>query len=178
MSKINYIFLSILCVSAIACEKEQDPYIGVGSATMNGQEWKVEITATSNPQAKTKDTLFISLHHKDGDGIVRQALSFDNIPLILQKNKIDSISKIRSSTLIKSCIFFYFLADGDVGGDNYFVNRNRKSNYITISEINGNRIKGEFNAVLYRDTTFKKVVTSSPDSLVFNGGKFEVLVKK
>ena len=169
------LFLFVVVSFAVACNKtDTDPFLGTGSAMKNDKAWKVQVSALKSLKAG-EDTISISFELPNKENTyTTESLAFYNIPVIRKTNYIDSVSTTSFGSTTPVCWFLYWLSDGDVAGNRFFVSRNLPSNSLTIDEIDGDNIKGRFNVVLQRDVSQPKYTATVPDSLTFTDGWFDV----
>ncbi len=178
---MKYIYFSVFVILLNnSCKKEReglpiDPYVGIGSVLINGDQWTAEASTYSHPF--NKDSISINFVRKDSDGIIRELLSFAYLPIEVNQYGL-SVFEITDLSQI-SATYTTYIADGDVTGEFYSVNQELSTNFIEIQKIDSTTmdIEGRFEVLLTIYPPHGKTFPSSPDTLHFTDGFFKVRVK-
>lgn len=170
-------------IALVSCNRDDDflpppdrGYWGECSVLKNGQNWTPKIVALD----ATRDwpgIYGIEMATYDQYNIIRQTFSIFGLPL---NTRGKMLINEQNAQLIKagriSAFYNTVIEDGDVVGDAFLLDT-LSHNYIDITEIKGNEIKGTFDITFLRDTTRPKYLESS-DTLRFIDGKFHTRIIK
>ncbi len=177
MKKI-FVLLAAVLILLPSCRKEESPYDekgrGKGFAVKNGKNWDAGTAAYDYRSSKNTVTVALSVHDKDG--IIREALRFNNIKLFEGERPIEVMN---DGLLFTNFGIFYstILADGDVTGDRYYSPPANPSNTLTVESYDEDtgELHCRFNAFIVGKPSHD---LSLPDTLRFEEGWFRVKVIK
>ncbi len=155
-------------------ENEGDGY---AKAFRNGAEWKA--ICSSKKSVRDINKLVLGFEYYNSQHYLRNSFNFRYLPYYVgnyyphqyQSNIPDSIFTIS---------FYTLLEDGDVQGDKYVIIRD-SAFFISIDHINyqTGAISGKFGGELIKAiNSGQETDPSSPDTLKFEDGIFETIVKK
>ena len=169
----NIVLYFIIVASFISCKKEDDHNNrwGTASALKNGENWEGEISTAHNIFIEDSGRT-IQISSVNQAGFDEDYLAFFKVPLIIDKHPIS----LTAASLKDSLIGAYYntlLSDGHVFGDIYYVLEDDPvEDYIEITDISGDEIKGRFQVSFLRDTTSIPVSSSTLDTIIFTNGQF------
>ena len=163
IKQLTFIFILLLLVS---CEKDENlpelylDYWGTAPSIKNGKFWNPKIYGGKIPLLGHYG---IAITEHDSGKIRRRNLSITKIlgPEI-GIFKIEEVD-INASNRIHA-FFTTTLDDGDVLGDVFLLDTT-KINFIEISEVKGNEVKGSFEVNFKRDSPLSRKYLESEDSL-------------
>jgi len=176
------LFVLMILVFMLSCEKEEpelpihnETYIGTSTCSINGDsfDFKPKMKGYRTIENKYSLVLFNFLY----DNIFRKEISFSLLELVSGKQKLHNISY--SNQEIVQCSFATFISDGDVVGNNYFLNETDSiEDYIELTKINKvtGEIEGIFQASFYIDTGYIADF-SSPDTIIIKNGYFKTTIQ-
>ncbi len=143
-------------------------------AKLNGIEWTGESFFYSNPNKK--DTMDLVMNVFNKESILREHLIFFNIPIKLGNYTLKTTNLFNRS-YVTGAGYETILSDGDVLGEQYYVNEDSNDNWIEIQNISMDLDKlilsGSFQLQLFIDSTRGKIFETSPDSVTFMNGLFK-----
>ena len=175
----NFVLYFILLASFLSCKKDDDTNNnswGTVSALRNGESWTGEISAVIN--TFPSDTgIIINIHSIDKVKFGNDYLVFFKVPPIIDKYPLSLTPLIVKDSLIGSD-YSTLVSDGHVLGDHYYVlEGDSVEDYIEITEIKGDEIKGKFQASYLRDTPVDPNRPPTPDTLIFTDGQFHTRIR-
>jgi len=177
MKNLISIYISVLIVIFIfSCEDRFKPDYSAGESTAvkNGEEWKGVGRGYESNQGYGIGMYFTV---SDDFGQLRQFLSFIKIPIIKQTNFLFNTSgQINDS--IPGCRFYTVSHDGDVLEDTYFIKEDGSTLTVDSYEDEARILKGTFDLKLYIDPDEHNQKPENPDTIIFEGGKFEVYIEE
>jgi hypothetical protein len=163
IKQLTIIFILLLAVS---CEKDEKlpelhlDYWGTAPSIKNGKLWDPKIYGGKIPLLGYYGLAF---DEYDSGNIRRRGLGISKIPgPEIGIFKIEEVD-INASNRIHA-ILFTSLEDGDVLGDVFLLDTT-KINFIEISEVKGNEVKGSFEVNLKRDSPLSRKYLESDDTL-------------
>jgi|WetSurMetagenome_2_1015567.scaffolds.fasta_scaffold64565_3 hypothetical protein len=140
-------------------------------ASLNGIEWEGESFLYANPNKN--DTMDIVINVFNKESILREKLLFFNIPINLGTYLLHE-TNVSNRYFVTGASYQTILDDGDVLGEQYYVNDNSNDNWVEINNISFDSdkliIDGMFKVKLFIDSTRGKIFEESPDSIVFSNG--------
>lgn len=169
----------ILAVSFISCKKDDDANSdswGTASALKNGEKWTGEPSAIENYYPS--DTgIIIAISAIKREGFKEDFFSFFKVPISIDKHNLSLTTVLAMDSLV-GAEYNTLLSHGDVFGDIYYLLADDPvEDFIEITEISGDEIKGNFQVSFLRNTTSPPVSPSTPDTIVFTGGKFHTKIR-
>jgi hypothetical protein len=174
--KIQIFLIIYFSCLLFSCRKESDDTIGRGTATTNKDSkfWESELFAFKSgsgaPNAENKIAVFLETYSQER--YLRSLLSFTFVP---KKTGRFLFANSSSPKLAEDfCVAKYsdLVSDGDVVASHYNSITENADNYLEITEISGNKIRGNFRLTLVLDTLsdFDPIY---PDTVRFVDGYFE-----
>jgi hypothetical protein len=164
IKQLTIIFILLL---AVGCEKDEKlpelhlDYWGTAPSIKNGKLWNPKIHG-----GKIRSLLGyygLAFNEYDSGNIRRRTFGISKIPGpeigIFKVEEVD----IHASNRIHA-FFATTLDDGDVLGDVFLLDTT-KINFIEISEVKGNEVKGSFEVNLKRDSPLSRKYLESDDTL-------------
>ena len=174
----NFVLYFILLASFISCKKEDDTNNnswGTISALRNGENWTGEISAVVN-DFPSDTGIIINIHSVDKIKFGDDYLVFFKVPPIIDKYPLSMTSLYVKDSLIGSG-YSIWVSDGHVLGDAYkLLEGDPIEDYIEITEISGDEIKGNFQVSYFRDNP-EDPNRPTPDTLIFTDGRFHTRIR-
>lgn len=174
MKTIQMIILCSLMM-VCSCNKDftSDYSNGKATAYRHGIFWVGQGRGTLNNKG-TGVNMSFEIYNKFGER--RQNLTFGNIPTHPAINILTS----QSADSIPYSHFFTLSADGDAIDGIYLVNESPIESYITVTKYDEERriLSGEFKVKFYIDPKLTKLNPNNPDTIVFDKGRFDVVIKE
>lgn len=173
---MRYLFFVII-LTIVSCKKDQyDPSLhwGTVSGEKNGIHWEAQLYAGVNKPYEQGIDILIEKYNSNG--YKREELYIFKIPSKIQKKSLTD-TDVRSIDTLASALYGTLQDDGDVGGDSYYLILNDTiEDYIEITQINGDEIKGKFQMSFYKDLRYGEADPSTPDTIVFKNGQFHTRI--
>lgn len=169
--------LIIISIILAGCQKDEAispfvwPYWGEASALKNGVIWKPKVIGiVDNDNIGRYNLVFDLYNNKD---FLRNNLTIHGL-----NRGIIKLFSINSDSVPQpiSSLFATIIEDGDVLGDVFNLDK-AKDNFVEITELNGDEIKGKFNITFVRDKSNPLYLETS-DTLRFTDGVFHTRIIK
>lgn len=174
-----FILYIVIAASFISCKKDDDSdngRWGTASALRNGESWTGEPTAFEN-NYPSETGIIIILRSINNAGFDKDDLAFLKVPISINRYSL-SLTTLLAIDFLIGAEYTTLLSDGHVVGDIYYLlTDDSVEDYIEITEISGDEIKGNFQVSFLRDTTSAPVSASTPDTLIFTGGQFHTRIR-
>ncbi len=184
MRKLLSLFLLLLI--CISCAKYDTPpwftlnYWGEASSKKNGVDWEGYVNALVLGSIHDCTLISISIETYSKEWYHRELLSFSYIPINTKRHFIVGLNYNRYNydSLPPSGNYITSLDDGDVAGPSYdLLEEDSISDYIEITNIDGDEITGVFQASFVKDSLSLGIRYSNfPDTIRFLKGHFHTKI--
>ncbi len=168
MNKLFFLFFLVILIS---CNKDKDlslDYWGTATVAKADEIWKPLVYANVDTRGVTPG-FTIRLNTFDEANNLRETFGFEGIPRKIGKYRVFRTG-LNDPSLFPRNVYTTHLEDGDVAGDIYDP-LDSADNYVEITELKGNKVRGKFQTTLYRRQHRPKF-GNNPDTLKFLEGAF------
>jgi len=167
-------FLTIT-LAFLSCEKENESlYWGEVSAVKNDIKWAGKIKAVKSKFADSK--VEITIKTFDEQNVSLETLGFYKVPSKVGRYELSrTFNQPPDDSLVGA---LYANGYDDEVYDFYEIAEDDSTSYLEITDYNEKtaEIKGNFNLILWRDTTLPGA-WNAPDSIVFSNGVFHTRIR-
>ncbi len=179
MNKVK-IILVLFIPFFFGCNKDDDlpplnrDYWGSISVLKNREMWNPQIIGLTVPTWPKVYSIEMATY--DSHNIQRYSLSIFGIPndsLGVFKITEENAHDTKNGSI--SALYITIIEDGDVLGDVFLLDKSA-NNYIEITEIDSNEVKGTFKISLKRDITINTKYLEKADTIHFTEGKFHTRI--
>ncbi|MEM9887180.1 MAG: hypothetical protein AAF849_14900 [Bacteroidota bacterium] len=188
--KYHFVFMGLLCLLALfcttSCDKEKledvpiwlpgDQEFGFAKGKKNKEKFEASAFAYFG-QPPIDSLIIVAIVTESESGYLRERINLATFEWIPQKYTLSDEEIVPNKQIVR-CTYGTMVDGGDVSGDNYDLDIDKKSNQLEITEVDieNKLISGKFTATLYNTDKNDKSDPKNPDVVTFRNVSFEATI--